>query len=519
MRSRSGVSYTDRNKSLNPDELFVTLPGGATQCGHPVAISAASRPQLDYLGLGPVLSYDRARSDQRRRAACSRRTTRRTFRPRHSTSTKRSLRPTSRSTSRPIDRRGRTDRQHRRAGDPHRPVVERHCLRRRRSVRRTSWARNIGMCCRASTWLCASRATSSSASVSSRQIQRPRLDDLRVALVLRGGYQCGELPRWSDVLLQRRRRQSASAAVSRQRGRPDVREVFRDQRLSVGSALLQGHRELHLRRHGSSSTSPAFRRRPASCPAPRRSGFFSTKANTKGGHMYGGELAGTLPFAVFTPALEGFGITGGVGYTKTKIDDFNGNRSQIPGYSKWVANGTAVLRAGRLQRPRQRPPSVRLPGRFHRLRRQSGPPRCAEGNHLRCADRVRIPARLVARRPVALSAGPESDRRTVPVDRAGRQSVAGARQPDLRSSFPGRLHLQVRCSAGPPKSLPPPPPPPPPPAPPPAPDLPGRHGDPGNGRLPAAAAAAAAGAGTRARLILTNSRRRPGGGGDRCVRN
>jgi len=30
-----------------------------------------------------------------------------------------------------------------------------------------------------------------------------------------------------------------------------------------------------------------------------------------------------VPFDVFTPALEGFGITGGAGYTKTKIIDFN----------------------------------------------------------------------------------------------------------------------------------------------------------------------------------------------------
>ena len=36
-----------------------------------------------------------------------------------------------------------------------------------------------------------------------------------------------------------------------------------------------------------------------------------------------------------------FGVTGGVGYTKTKIKDAAGNVDQIPGYSKWVANGTA----------------------------------------------------------------------------------------------------------------------------------------------------------------------------------
>ena len=36
-----GVNYTDRDKSLNPDEFFVGLPGGATEARDPGAISAA----------------------------------------------------------------------------------------------------------------------------------------------------------------------------------------------------------------------------------------------------------------------------------------------------------------------------------------------------------------------------------------------------------------------------------------------------------------------------------------------
>ena len=74
---------------------------------------------------------------------------------------------------------------------------------------------------------------------------------------------------------------------------------------------------------------------------PTPIGRFSGNVNTHGGHMYGAELAGTLPFDVFSPSLDGFGLTGGVGYTETEIHDFNGNKSVIPGYSKWVANLTA----------------------------------------------------------------------------------------------------------------------------------------------------------------------------------
>jgi iron complex outermembrane recepter protein len=72
-------------------------------------------------------------------------------------------------------------------------------------------------------------------------------------------------------------------------------------------------------------------------------GIFSGPVNTKGGWIMGGELAGTLPFEIFTSALTGFGITGGVGYTETKAFDANGRASTIPGYSKWVGSLTAFF--------------------------------------------------------------------------------------------------------------------------------------------------------------------------------
>lgn len=75
-------------------------------------------------------------------------------------------------------------------------------------------------------------------------------------------------------------------------------------------------------------------------------GVFSGPVNTKGGWIMGGELAGTLPFDVFSSALSGFGITGGLGYTETKAFDANGNASVIPGYSKWVGSLTAFYENG-----------------------------------------------------------------------------------------------------------------------------------------------------------------------------
>ena len=73
-------------------------------------------------------------------------------------------------------------------------------------------------------------------------------------------------------------------------------------------------------------------------------GAITIPINGKGGKLYGAELAATLPFSTFTPALDGFGITGGVSYTKTSIHPTPGAPAEdIPGYSKWVANGTAYF--------------------------------------------------------------------------------------------------------------------------------------------------------------------------------
>ncbi|WP_371710875.1 TonB-dependent receptor [Novosphingobium sp. BW1] len=66
--------------------------------------------------------------------------------------------------------------------------------------------------------------------------------------------------------------------------------------------------------------------------------------NGEGGKLYGVEVATTLPFETFVKTLEGFGVTGSVAYTKTKISPVPGGASEdLPGYSKWVANGTAYF--------------------------------------------------------------------------------------------------------------------------------------------------------------------------------
>ncbi|MFL6735628.1 MAG: TonB-dependent receptor [Sphingomonas sp.] len=73
-------------------------------------------------------------------------------------------------------------------------------------------------------------------------------------------------------------------------------------------------------------------------------GFITQPYNVKGGKMHGAELGATLPIGEFVHALDGFGVTGGISYTKSKIGIYPGAPPQdLPGYSKWVANGTAYF--------------------------------------------------------------------------------------------------------------------------------------------------------------------------------
>lgn len=76
-------------------------------------------------------------------------------------------------------------------------------------------------------------------------------------------------------------------------------------------------------------------------------GLLTAPTNIGGGKLYGVEAAATLPFAIFSETLDGFGITGGVSYTETEIRDPlnppDADPTTIPGYSKWVANGTAFF--------------------------------------------------------------------------------------------------------------------------------------------------------------------------------
>jgi iron complex outermembrane receptor protein len=73
-------------------------------------------------------------------------------------------------------------------------------------------------------------------------------------------------------------------------------------------------------------------------------GFLEVPQNGTGGSIYGAEFSGTLPFRVLTPALNGFGVTGSVSYTKSNVRPSPGQPAgDLPGYSRWVANVTGYF--------------------------------------------------------------------------------------------------------------------------------------------------------------------------------
>ena len=172
-----------------------------------------------------------------------------------------------------------------------------------------------------------------------REIIRPRLDDMRASLSW--GYTIT-----GDV-----------AQVTGSSGNPDLRpwranalDLTFEKYFGAGKGYLAAQfywKELKSYVYNLDVTIPTD---GLALPSPGDDVTVSPTAqlnvpiNGDGGKLYGVELAGTLPFDLLVPALEGFGVTGGVSYTKTKISPTPGAPAEdLPGYSKWVANGTAYF--------------------------------------------------------------------------------------------------------------------------------------------------------------------------------
>lgn len=169
-----------------------------------------------------------------------------------------------------------------------------------------------------------------------RQVQRPRLDDMRVAL----SY--GQ--------------SAAEPIIQGSGGNPSLRPIRSDSfDLTLekyfgrsGYIAAQGFYK-DLKSYVYNFTNPAFDYSGYPPPTGLRPGTpligrADLPINGEGGSIYGVELAATLPLSTFASFLDGFGVTGGGSWTKTQIKpDPNSPPENIPGYSKWVVNGTAYF--------------------------------------------------------------------------------------------------------------------------------------------------------------------------------
>ena len=347
---RFGLSYTDRDKSLTPDEFFVSPANGATE----VAIPADEllRPtNLGYLGLGPIVSYDvrnliadgtlildpNTSNDIPAKAYAIREDLLTAY---LQLDIERELgageltgnigvqavntgQKSSGLAFADIDGDQVADQISINSGADYWDVLPSANL----SLRLDSgWVLRLA---------------------ASRQIQRPQLDDLRVAISY--GVITAENDQSPTGLYPYIDGSGGNPALRPYRANAidfNVEKYFAN---GSGVVALQAfYKDIVSYIDGDVV---AFDYQgfpiPAGQPPATTIGLLRSEVNTGGGDFYGLELSATVPFDAFVSALDGFGATGGVGWTKTKIRNAQGNIDVIPGYSEWVANGTLYYeRAG-----------------------------------------------------------------------------------------------------------------------------------------------------------------------------
>ncbi len=69
-------------------------------------------------------------------------------------------------------------------------------------------------------------------------------------------------------------------------------------------------------------------------------GVYSSPRNVEGGYIKGLEFAASVPFELFTPALEGFGVVFSYSSTESEIEPLPGITIPVPGLSEEVINTT-----------------------------------------------------------------------------------------------------------------------------------------------------------------------------------
>lgn len=336
-----GMNYTTREKTLTPDEAFVRLPGGATQVAIPTQYLLEST-DLSYLGLGPIVSYDARELIANGILVLE---------PRVATGP---------GAANDVLGKGYTVSEDlmtlylqanidQELGSA--VLTGNFGVQAINAVQHSSgfifpasgpqlltigdsyWdvLPSLNLSLRlASDWVFRVAAA--------REIMRSRLDDTRISIgygidssvpggIIRGGG--------GNPFLRPYRANAADFNIEKYFGRGAVIALqlfYKD----IQSYVFNGRFLFDYSAFPPPTGAAGFPNLPAI-------GTLDAPINTGGGDLYGAELAVTLPFATFASALDGFGITGGASLTETNIKDANGNDTVIPGYSRWVVNGTAYF--------------------------------------------------------------------------------------------------------------------------------------------------------------------------------
>jgi len=337
---RFGLGYTDRQKSLTPEEAFVRLPGNATTAAIPA--NRLLRPtNLSYLGLGPMVSYD----------------------PRQLITDGTLV----------LERRPNVQdilsKQYTVSEDLMQAYLQADIKQEFGAATLTG---NIGgqvvITKQSSSGFAFPNGVSTvvtaganytdflpSANFSlefpgqfiiraaaSREIQRPRLDDMRVAIGYGLNQNCPIPGRTATVcitggggnpFLQPYRANAFDLNFEKYfkgGGYISAQLFYKD----LKNFIFQGDFLFDY---------SAFPPPPNTPAGTSPIGLLGAPINTGGGSIKGAELSTNIPFGSIVSALDGFGVTGGAGYTETKVRNQAGATQAIPGYSQWTASGTAYF--------------------------------------------------------------------------------------------------------------------------------------------------------------------------------
>jgi iron complex outermembrane recepter protein len=333
-----GMNYTNRDKSLTPDEFLVRLRGGATSL--PIPASALLRPtNLGYLGLGPIVSYDARELIADGTLVLERNTSQDI--PAKAFRIAEDLMTVYLQTD--IDQElgsatltGNLGVQAIHTDQSSSGIVFAGGTARNVTSGAEYWdvLPSLNLSLRFESDFVIRFAAA-------REIQRPRLDDLRVAISYGlsnnvADSPTGTIPFYSggggNPRLEPYRANAFDLNFEKYFGKSGV----------ISAQFFYKDLKSYIDRTRQRFDYTGFPA-PVGPPAPSQIGLLDAPFNTGGGSLYGAELGLTLPFSNIASALDGFGVTGGIGYTKTKVKDANGNVDQIPGYSKWVGNATAYF--------------------------------------------------------------------------------------------------------------------------------------------------------------------------------